>query len=265
MTLGGLDMISNFNKKNKKDDVIRLLCLVIVIVLVVWFCSPPKDKVAQLSYCGNNIKFLLAKLTTPKEKFNEWIFHRNNAVYLTKMDNKISALTEMDKAIKTFPSSMPDEKLFDLYKERAQIRLYFGKYDGALSDYLRVKNPGLMDKFRIALLYKNKGNYQEALSYCNSILSTDPNAYIGYACLADMYASVEKFDYAIKAYDILIDRTRGRARYFADRAKYKEKTGDIEGATADIASAKELSPNVDLDFNIVEEALHPKKLKLNAK
>lgn len=255
-------MITNLNKKSRKDD-IKLLSLVIVVFLfVVWLCTPPGNKLAQIAFYGNKTQFFVAKLTKPRSELNEWIFHRNNAVYLARMERKKSSLQEMNNAIKTFPSYGNDVDLEHLYLERAQLELFFGEYDSALNDYLRVSASNIQDKFRIALLYKEKGLYKDALSYCTQIVNIDSSAYMGYACLADVYAGVGRFSTSVRIYDLLIDRVQNRARYFADRAVYKKKAGDIEGYNADMKKAKELSPNVKEESELIEDTLKPKVLTL---
>lgn len=254
-------MITGYNKKNKKDDA-KLLCLIIIgIVFVVWLCTPPGNKFAQIGFYGSKLHYSIAKLTKTSEELDEWKFHRNNAVYLARMNNKM-ALKEMDKAVQTYPSSLSDSGLAYLYGERAQIRMFYGEHKGALDDYLRLPDPSITDKFKIALLYKQNGNNAKALTYCNSIVSTDSTAYIGYACLADVYAGVNRYDVSIRVYDLLIDKTSNRAKYYADRAVYKKLAGDIDGYNTDMNKAKELSPSIEENNSLIEDTLRPKSLQL---
>ena len=253
---------NNNNNKKRKDDAKILSAIIAIFVFVVWLCTPPGNKFAQVCFWGNNTQFLIAKLTKSESDLNEWKFYRNNAVYLAKMDSKLASLREMDKAIMAAPSYLSDNQISSLYAERAQLRMFWGEHKGALDDYLRVKSPSFMDKFKIALLLRKNGNYKEALSYCNDILNLDLAAYIGYACVADVYANVGRYDTSVRIFDLLIDKTQNRARYYVDRAKYKQKCGDISGYNADIAKAQELSPMVDLDASIIEETLYPKRLTL---
>ena len=89
-------MITNFNAKNRKDD-IKVLCLLIMgFFFVAWLCSPPGNKFAQLCFYGNNTQYFIAKMTNKKEDLEAWKFHRNNAIYLAKMERKRSALNEID-------------------------------------------------------------------------------------------------------------------------------------------------------------------------
>ena len=168
----------------------------------------------------------------------------------------------MDYAVRTIPSYVSDDELIKLYTDRGQLRMFWGEYKGALADFLRIEEPNIMDKFKIALLYKKAGNNKFALSYCNSILNTDPNAYIGYACVADIYAGVGRYDASVKVYDMLIERTKNRARYYADRAYYKKKCGDFNGYNSDMLKAKDLSPLVEKETSIIEDTLKPKRLSL---
>lgn len=255
-------MITNFNEKNRKDD-IKILCLLITIFFVIaWLCTPPGNKFAQICFYGNNTQFLIAKMTKKKEELEAWKFHRNNAVFLAKMERKDAALREIDKAIYLLPNYASEKEIETLYADRALIRLYFGETKDALDDYLRLSNPSIVDKFRIALLLKNKGHNKQALSYCNSILHTDPTAYYGYACIADVYASVGNYKTSVRVYDLLLDRTKNRAIYYVDRAEYRLKLGDLAGYNEDIKKAQELSPNIKIKSSVIEDILNPKKINL---
>ncbi len=64
-------------------------------------------------------------------------------------------------------------------------------------------------------------------------------------------------------YDLLIDRVHNKAKFYADRAMYKEKAGDTIGAAEDRKKAEDLSPLVDYNSSITYEILHPKKLNLS--
>ena len=255
-------MITNFNTNKRKDDIKLLTMLIVVFLFVVWLCTPPGNKFMQICFWGNNTQFFIAKLTNP-DSVTEWVFHRNNAVYLARMEDKRSALREMDKAVQTMPSYASERELSKLYKDRAQLRLFYNDYKGALDDYLRVTTGlDLTDKFKIALLYKMNGNNKYALSFCNEILDVDSTAYAGYACVADVYDGVGRPDVAVKVYDLLIDRVSNRAKYYADRAMYKQKCGDVDGYNADMNKAKELLPTIDTKSSIIEETISPKKLTL---
>lgn len=256
-------MISNFNKKNRKDDIKALILLIAFFIFVIWLCTPPGNKFAQLALYGNNTQLLIAKLTKPSSELNEWLYHRNNAVYLHRMNDKKGALSEIDNAINTYPSYMSENSLKELYLTRAQLRLFYKDYNGSLSDYMRVDSLGLIDKFRVALLFKQVGNNKYALSYCNEILNIDTSAYIGYACIADIYAGVGKYDTAVRVYDLLIDRSPNRARYYFDRAGYKKMCGDIEGYNEDLKMAKSISSHLDTNYSIIKETLAPKSLSLD--
>lgn len=255
-------MITNFSKKNRENDIKLLAGIVVAFLFVAWLCSPPGNKFAQICFYGNNTQFYIAKMTKSKDDLNEWIFHRNNAIYLADMERKSASLREMDNAVRTIPSYVSDAELIKLYTDRGQLRMFWGEYKGALDDFLRIEEPNIMDKFKIALLYKKAGNNKFALSYCNSILNTDPNAYIGYACVADIYAGVGRYDASVKVYDMLIERTKNRARYYADRAYYKKKCGDLNGYNSDMLKAKDLSPLVEKEASIIEDTLKPKRLSL---
>lgn len=256
-------MITNFNNNQRKNDIIALSIIVMVFFFIAWLCTPPGNKFAQLAFYGNHTQFLIAKMAKSNDELNEWLFHRNNAVYLIRMENPSEAIKEMNKAINTYPVYMSETRLKTLYLERAQMRMFNKDYNGALSDYMRIQNLSLLDRFRVALMFKAIGNNNYALRYCNSILDVDHLAYAGYACLADVYAGVGKYDVAVRVYDLLIDRSSGRAKYYVDRAKYKKLCGDHAGYNEDIKIAKNMAYKIDLDYSIVRETLYPKMLDLD--
>lgn len=236
------------------------LIIILVVMCVLYLAVPPYDKIAQIGYAFNNIKMNFCG----KEN-DAYVFHRNNAIYLTRMDNPTAALNEMDKAISTLPTSASSGTLHGLYKDRAAMKIFYGDYKGALNDYLRVPGHSINDCLTIAMLLKEVGKRRLALSYCNRIIDIDIKAYAGYACIADIYASVEKYEASIAIYDLLIDRSPNKAKYYADRAMYKEKAGDTIGAKEDYKKAENLSPMVDYNSSITYDAIHPKKLTLSIK
>lgn len=248
--------------KRKQVSIAPVVICAIIFFIALWFCTPPGNKFAQLCLYGNHMQYFIAKLTTPQEDLNRWAFHRNNAIYLALMDNQTSSIKEMNKAIHYFPLYKSEQELEALYAERAYLYTYWGQYRAALTDYLRIKNPTLIQQFKIAILYKEIGNKKAALTYCNRVINTDATAYIGYACIADLYASVGNYKTSIRLYDLLIDKTCGRARYFADRALYKKLAGDLEGYQIDRKKATELGGNIDEYPPIFEEMLRPKKVNL---
>lgn len=253
-------MIENFNNNNRKDD-IRLLML--IIVGFIWLCTPPGNKFMQLCLWGNNTQFVIAKLTN-NYYATEYQFHRKNAIYLAKMNyRKNESIREMNKAISTAPSYLSSNEIENLYRERAELYLYWKEYKKALDDYLRVSNLSIVDKLKVGLLYAEAGHYRYGLSYCNEILDVDPNAYAGFACLADIYGRAGRYNTSVRLFDLLIDRVPNKGRYYADRAMYKNKAGDIDGSNKDIEKAKELTPMINLEESIINDTLNPKILNLN--
>lgn len=254
-------MIKNLNSDEKKSDTKLLVWIIVGFFFIVWLCTPPGNKFMQICFWGNNTQFFIAKLQN-KEETTAYKFHRNNAVYLAKMDMKKRALIEMDRAIESYPPYMPKSGLQKLYKDSAQLKLFYKDYHGALNDYTKVQELDVTDQFKIAMLYKVNGNNKHAISSCNSILNFDNRAYSGYLCIADIYAGVGRYDASVKVFNLLIDRVPGRAQYYADRANYKQLQGDISGYNADLAKAKELAPHMKFDSSLVEETLNPKVLTL---
>ena len=255
-------MITNLNKVRNKSDIKFIMTTVIVFLIALWFCTPPGNKLAQICFYGNNTRFFIAKLTKPNSELNEWVFHRNNAVYLTKMENKKAAIHSIELAKRTLPDYASKYELSKLYADSAQIKLYFGDTKGALNDFLRTDNPSMLDMLKIAMLYKKVGQSKYALSYCNTILNMNSDAYIGYACTANVYASAGRQDIAIKIYDILINKFPNNATYYSERAALKNEIGDLNGSSQDLEKAKEISPVIGKNFSLIREAEKPSRLTL---
>ena len=111
-------MITNIKKKSRKDDTKILSWIVFGFLFIAWLCTPPGNKFLQICFWGNNTKMFVEKMMN-NSAATEYVFHRNNAVYLAKMySNKNSALIEMNKAIETLPSYASDSELKRLYKDR---------------------------------------------------------------------------------------------------------------------------------------------------
>lgn len=259
-----MGIISNYNKPSRKDDIRLLSIIIAVFIFVVWLFTPPGNKFMEMCFYGNHVKYFFAKLSGDSTN-SEYIFHRNNAIYIAKMykgKNAKKAISEMDEAIKTMPAYVSDTELKTLYKDRAYIKLYVGDYKGALNDFLHSGNIEFNDNLKVAMLLKENGNYKDALSYCNAILDKDPTAYAGFACVADLYSSLKRYDVAIKVWDLLIDRKKNNPRAYMDRAKLKKAMGDMNGYASDVKLAKEYSPSIDENDSIIYEALHPKILAL---
>ena len=72
-----------------------------------------------------------------------------------------------------------------------------------------------------------------------------------------------KYDASVMIYDLLIDRVPNKAKYYADRGKYKKEAGDLTGYENDIKQAKELYPFVDTNSSVTYESIHPKFLDMS--
>ncbi len=255
-------MISNFNKPSRKDDIKLLSCIIAAFLFIVWLCTPPGNKFIQMCFWGNHVKYFVAKLSKESDT-TEYIFHRNNAIYLAKMYKKKNyAIDEMNKAIGTAPAYLSQKELNSLYKDRAKIKLFLGDYNGALDDYLHSGDVDLIENLTVAMLLKEKGKFKLAGNYCNAILDVDSTAYAGYACLSELYAALQRYDVSIRIWDLAIDRKKNNPRAYMDRAKLKKIIGDTKGYEADLAKAKEYLPSIDENDSIIYDALHPKILTL---
>lgn len=247
---------------NRKSDAKFLAWVLVGFVLAVWLCTPPGNKFMQICFWGNHTQHFIAKIMNKGED-TEYIFHRNNAVYLARMEMPKQALIEMNKAIQSFPAYISDTELEKLYKDSATLKMFYGDYKGALNDYLKVKNLDFTDKFKLAMLLKTAGKNKLALDYCNSMFANDPNGYAGYICIAEVYAEVGRPDASVNVLNLLIQKSPNRAQYYADRAHYKRLLGEMAGADQDLAKAKELNPHLRLNSSIVKDTLEPKVLPLS--
>lgn len=258
-------MISNFNENPGKEDIKLLIIIVTVFIIVAWLCTPPGNKLLQICFWGNNTQMLISKLMEEDNK--EYLFHRNNAIYLAKMypNGNAQALKEMNKAIELYPTYASEADLKKLYAERAQINMYMGNYKQALSDYMNSGEISFNDYLKVAMLYKMKGDYKRAMSYCNAILDRDAKAYAGFACMADVYDSAGRTDIALRVWDVAIDRKKSNPKGYIGRALIEKKLGKMDAYNSDIAKARELSPSIKVDETIIDDALNPKILTISLK
>ena len=248
-------MIRNYNKKNQK---INAIISVIIIVVVFWLLTPPVNKFVQLCYWGSNVYMTVSKIFG-NENSKEYVFRRNNAVYLAKMNDMKASIVEINKAIDLVPNYASSNEMDEFFKDRARIYLIAKRYDDALSDYTRCANLDIFDSVRVAMLFKKKGNLKYAGKYCNNVISENPDLYLGYACLADVYSAANRDDVSIRLMDLLLDKTSNRAQYYLDRAYYKYRVGDTAGAYQDELAAEKLSPNYKR-VPIMEQVLDPKSI-----
>ena len=130
-------------------------------------------------------------------------------------------------------------------------------------DYLLINNPDIDAKYKIALLLNNIEKYKMAIGYCNDIINNDERSYFGFSCVADTYFKAGRGLSAVRAFDLLIDRDPGKARYYIERALYRKALGDTIGYNQDVDKAKSISPSVDTNLSLVDETLRPKRVKIN--
>lgn len=255
-------MIKNLNKKNRKDDIILLSILIFAFLFALWLCTPPGNKFAQICFYGNHMQYFVAKVTKSNDDLNEWKFYYNNAVYLAQMEMYKDAVKEINKCIQKAPGYLSEAELNRLYLTSAKIKMYAQDFSAALDDYLKCTSLEYMDKFRVALLYRRLGNSKYALVYCNDIGAVDSKAYAAYVCVADIYAGINRYDIATKVFDVLIDRSPNRARYYADRAVYKKLDNDFIGYEEDMKKARDLDPDVKEESTLIKDTLYPKGVDL---
>ena len=251
-------------KKSVKDDMKILAGIIGVFLFIVWLCTPPGNKFAQMCFFGNNTKYVIAKLTKPDE-IKEYEFHWKNAVYMVDMKDYKGALKELDKAIQSYPVYMPENKLSKLYRNRAKLKFFCEKYKSSLNDFFKVDVLSTQDNLYVAMLFKLDDNYKESLKYCNRIINLDVNSHMGYACIADVYAAAGYPQSSVRVYDYFIDKYPNRAKYYVERAAYKKLAGYIDESNEDIIKAKSLEPSVDVNSLFIETFMHPKTFKFDNK
>ena len=257
-------MASILDKKVIKDDRKFLIGIISVFIIVAWLCSPFGNKYTHMSYMANNIMYQLSKMTN-SVRVPEYIHMRNNAVFMANLHPKQSnlSLNEMNKAISSVPDYVPSSELAKLYKDRAYIKLYYGDKRGALEDYLLSGDSlDINDRFKVANLLLEKKQYKMATEHCKYILENNYQAFIGYACLANVYESAGRTDVALRLYGLAVSKKPGSARAYIERAQLKLRMGDMKGYTEDLNKAKQMSPNIDKEPSLTEEALSPKKCTL---
>ena len=171
----------------------------------------------------------------------------------------------MTNAIETLPSFASDAELRNLYKDRAEIRLFLGDHKGALNDFINSDLISFSDNLKVAMLFKVAGNYKEAMNYCNAMLNQDPFAYAGFACMAEIYLSVDRPDVALRVWNLALDRNKNNPRAYVDRALVKKAMGDLSGYNTDLKLAREYSPAISEEDSIIEDSLHPKILALSVR
>ena len=216
-----------------------------------------------MSYLANNIMYQVSKITN-SVRVPEYIHMRNNAVFMANLHPKQSrlSLNEINRAIAAVPDYVPNTEVAKLYKDRAYIKLYYGDKRGALEDYLLSNDLDLNDNFRVAILLSEKGQYKMATDRCKSILANNSQAFIGYACLSHVYEAAGRADVALRLYNMAVERKPGSARAYKERAQLKMRMGDMSGYTDDLNKAKQMSPNIDKEPSLVDDAVSPKKCAL---
>lgn len=256
-------IIKEKNSVQKKQEKKIIMVSIFFLSIIVWLCTEPINKIAQFGFWENSVKHLIAKIH--HEDTNEYLFHRNNAIYLAKMypDNKKAAIVEMDKAIATAPSIASESDVEKLYLDRAQINYFLGNYEQSLSDYMRAKDYiSFTDYLPVALMFANRGNYKHAQYYCGKILNLDINAFSGFICTSYLYEKAGLPEASLKIWDFVITSEKYKAKAHVAKAYIKKRMGDEAGYEQEIANAKKINRAVDIS-DYVNNALHPKVLLLN--
>ena len=258
-----LTMASLMDKKVVKDDKKFLIGLISTFLFVLWLCSPFGNRFAQIAFWADNCSYLYAKFMNTG-RVPDYVHYRNRAIYLAKIYPKDSkrSLNEMNKAVELGSKYLDDNAMSKLYSDRAQIKLYYGDKKGALQDFLTADHLSITDDLKAAVLLTDNGQYVMASEYCKDILAERSGAFAGYACLSYVYEAAGRPDTAIKLYDLAIDRKPNSAIAYMERARLKQRLNNIDGYNQDKETAKKLSPNIEKEMSIIEEAVAPGKLSI---
>ena len=245
------------------EDTKIIVTLIVTLIFFIWIFMPPLNKILQIMSWGNNIYYYFAK-TFNASSVQEYIYHKNNAIYLAKMypEGSSKALAEINKAIDTAPKYIPKAEMDTLYTDRAKIKLFAGDKKGALSDFMKSEQIDFVDKLPVAILLAENKRYRSAMNLCNEILEAESNAFSGYACLAEVYNQIGKTGEAINIYDMVLDRKKNVYWAYIERGKLKLKLNDNASAEKDFAKAKEYAPRISKDDSYFAEALSPKYVVL---
>ena len=253
------------NQKKLQENSKSKYGFVIFILLLVWLFYPNYRGFIQSCYWADNILYgVLRGLHINKTP--EYIHYRNNAVYLTKAyhNNPLPAYREIDRAIASFPGNQKSGNLSTLYRDSALIKLYYGDKKGALTDLQSIKVPDTNDNLRIAILLADESKFDEAETYCKTILSKSSKAVSGYVCRAYVYEKSGDINSALLLYNTLADLRPNNELVFLERSYFKKRNGDMRGAAEDINKAKSLSSYLPEDgVSILEKTVNIKEFPLS--
>ncbi|HZL59106.1 MAG TPA: tetratricopeptide repeat protein [Stellaceae bacterium] len=166
-------------------------------------------------------------------------YNRGSAYYRKSQYGQ--AIADFDQALRLAPD------YGEAYDMRANAYSDKGDHQHAIQDYdqaLRVKpnDPRALnnrgDEYRIL------GQYDRALQDLNESLRLRPNNASTLLHRGVAYAAKGRNDLAIRDYDQVIGLTPKDADAYYNRSLAKRKTGDVAGANADLARAKQLDPSI---------------------
>ena len=256
-------MLDKKNRYNENDK--NKYGFLIVAIFLIWLFWPNNNSFIRLSYWADNVVYSMLKFTHTN-KVPEYIHYRNGAIYLAKIyPNKSEpAINAINKAIATVPADIAEKELSKLYKEGAAIKLYYGDKAGALNDYLSAKFLEDKDKFVIAILLADESRYAEAAAKCNEILLKNNFVMLGYVCLAYAYEKAGDIQSASRIYESLIEQKPNSEMVYMERANFRKRIDDIQGAQEDIKKAKKYSSySVDNYTSIIDKSVNLKELQLS--
>jgi tetratricopeptide (TPR) repeat protein len=137
-------------------------------------------------------------------------------------------------------------KLASAYANRGFGYIGNHQYDLAIQDLneairLNPRDPQSFDNRGHA--YYEKGQYELAIQDCNEAIRLNPRQPMFHHNRGMTYVELEKWDDAIKDYDQAIALNPKYAQAYHDRSLARRKRGDVKGADADLAKARQLRPN----------------------
>jgi tetratricopeptide (TPR) repeat protein len=202
----------------------------------------------------------------------------------TNRGNAYALQQQYDRAIADYNAAIRlDSNHANAYNGRGSAYNYKGTYDWAIEDFseairldpkdsLPVSNRGnayalkeqyarAIDDYNQAIRLDAKNadafngrcwsravlgrELQEALRDCNESIRLDSGYANAFGSRAFVYVRLGQFDRAIADYNMRLELEPKNSRSLYGRGYAKQKTGDVTGASADIAAAKAIWPEVE--------------------
>ena len=255
-----LDNNTKFSENNKNK-----FGFIIVTLFLIWLFWPNNNSFIRLCYWSDNAVYKLLKITHTN-KVPEYVHYRNSAIYLAKIypHKSAPAKNAMKRAIASVPQKMAQKELAKLYQESAVLSLYYGDKDDAMADYASASFLKDSDNFTYAVLLAEDSRFDEALSKCKEIIDKHNFIISGSVCMSYVYEKSGDIQTASDIYDEFIESHSKSVIAYMERACFRDRINDKEGAEEDRKKAKELSSYATENYtSIIDKSIHFKELPLS--